>query len=634
MLSRVLGRILICGCLFAATSVDGQRAGGLLKAVGSPVNPKVPIFWNRYYDTEALETLSRKIVRAYPHLAKWQAIGKSHQGRRIWCLTITDFGKGSPIRKPATYIQGNIHGNEIQGGEFALYTAWYLTESFADTKYIRDLLADKVFYIVPTINPDSRDYFIHKPTNDQSPRGYYTANGPGFNDLDRDGSITQMRIKNPKGVWRIDPKNPLGMIRLDQQEIIRVNGVETAKAPDAGNYDLLPEGAVGELKGTGLDDEKDDPNRNWGFGWEDGRNTTPWLPFTFPETKAVRDFFLAHPNIAVAESFHNNGGDLVPATAKRERGKKEDTDDSDEDIRIYNELAKHGEEVLPAYKYVELFKNEGIPSREVDWMFAKRGAYSFISELMSGMFHDPKTHERNETYYTFNDDLLFGDAIVPWHEVISPIFGRVEVGGAKKTYGRLDPGFLLEEDAHRNMAFSLYLSYETPKLLVKDITVKDVGNGLQEVTTIIANTRLLPTHSGPDLSHNIARPDYITLKTTAKVISATQIDSVNGPDIKVIKEQKDNPQRFEIDNIPGHSSIIVRWTVQGIGPYTVTLYSVKGGAVSASTKGGNRFPPRRAGLAVFGNKGNETQTSYCYTPSGYDLSVRGRLLDRDYSARS
>jgi hypothetical protein len=284
MLSKVLGRILICGCLSAAASVNGQRAGGLLKAVGSPVNPKVPIFWNRYYDTEALETLSRKIVKAYPRLAKLQTIGRSHQGRSIWCLTITDFAKGTPHRKPATYIQGNIHGNEIQGGEFALYTAWYLTESFADTKNIRDLLADKVFYIVPTINPDSRDYFIHKPTNDQSPRGYLTPDEPGFVDLDGDGSITQMRIKNPNGIWRIDSKNPLKMVRLDPKEIIVANGVETAKVPDAGNYDVLPEGGISEIKGSGLDDGKDDPNRNWGFGWDDGRNTTPWKPFTFPET--------------------------------------------------------------------------------------------------------------------------------------------------------------------------------------------------------------------------------------------------------------------------------------------------------------------------------------------------------------
>lgn len=557
----------------------------MLKAVGSPVSPKVPIFWNRYYDTKALETLSRQIAKAYPKLAKVQTIGKSQQGRNIWCLTITDFTKGYPGRKPGMYIQGNIHGNEIQGGEFALYTAWYLTESFADTKQIQDLLADKVFYIVPTINPDSRDYFIHKPTNDQSPRGYLTPNEPGFVDLDGDGSITQMRIKDPNGVWRIDPKNPLRMIKLDQKETIKANGIEIAKVPDAGNYDVLPEGAIGEIRGSGLDHGKDDPNRNWGFGWDDGKNTTPWEPFTFPETRAVRDFFLTHPNINVAVSFHNYGGYIVPASAKRERGKKENTDDSEEDISVYNALGKHGEKVLREYSYVELFENEGIPSREIDWMFAKRGAYSFVIELMSDMFNDRKTHTRDETYYTFNDHLLFGDAIVPWHEVTSPTFGRVEVGGAKKTYVRLTPGFLLEEEAHRNMAFSLYLCYQTPKLLVRNIAVKDLGNGYQEVTAVIANTRLLPTHSGPDLRHTIVRPDYITLKTAAKVITVMQIASASGPDIKVIKEKKDSPQRFEIDNIPGRTSIVLRWTVQGGGTHTVIVDSVKGGVVFTSTNG-------------------------------------------------
>src|SRR5215510_12619153 len=131
-------------------SLLAQTPAQLFKASGSPVNPKVAMNWNRYNDHAGITEICKKIAAAYPDLAKLESIGKSYKGRDLWCLTITDFKKGNPDKKPAMYIDGNIHSNEVQGSEFAMYTAWYLTESFKDTKFIQELLADKTFYIVPT----------------------------------------------------------------------------------------------------------------------------------------------------------------------------------------------------------------------------------------------------------------------------------------------------------------------------------------------------------------------------------------------------------------------------------------------------------------------------------------------------
>ena len=136
--------------LFAAAKA--QTPAQLFKASGSPVNPKVQVSWNRYNDHAGITEICKKIAAAYPDLAKLESIGKSFKGRDLWCLTITDFKKGSPDKKPGMYIDGNIHSNEVQGAEFSLYTAWYLTESFKDTKFIQELLADKVFYIVPCLS--------------------------------------------------------------------------------------------------------------------------------------------------------------------------------------------------------------------------------------------------------------------------------------------------------------------------------------------------------------------------------------------------------------------------------------------------------------------------------------------------
>lgn len=166
--------------LLLSASLMAQEANQVFKAAGTPVNPKVQASWNRYYDHAGITALCKKIAAAYPDLAKLTSLGKSYAGRELWCLTITDFKKGNELQKPGMYIDGNIHSNEIQGAEFALYTAWYLTESFGDTKFIQELLADKVFYIVPSINPDGRDSYMHQPNTSSSPRS-------GIKPVDNDG---------------------------------------------------------------------------------------------------------------------------------------------------------------------------------------------------------------------------------------------------------------------------------------------------------------------------------------------------------------------------------------------------------------------------------------------------------------
>ena len=58
------------------------------------------------------------------------------------------------------YIEANVHGNEIQGAEVSLYTIWYLMEHYDRMPQIKQLVDERVFYIVPTVNPDGREHFL------------------------------------------------------------------------------------------------------------------------------------------------------------------------------------------------------------------------------------------------------------------------------------------------------------------------------------------------------------------------------------------------------------------------------------------------------------------------------------------
>ena len=55
-------------------------------------------------------------------------------------------------------------------------------------------------------------------------------------------------------------------------------------------------------------------------------------------------------------------------------------------------------------------------------------------------------------------------------------------------------------------------------------------------------------------------------------------------DNNVTREQKKNPGRLEIQNIPGYQHVDVRWIVKGGSKYTVRAESIKGGRASSKSE--------------------------------------------------
>lgn len=572
--------LLTCVLAVTGISVQAQQPNQVFKGAGSPVNPKVPMSWNRYNDHAGITDICKKIAAAHPDLCKLESIGKSYQGRDLWCLTISDFKNGGDVsRKPAMYIDGNIHSNEVQGSEFALYTAWYLTESFGDTKYIQELLADKTFYIVPTINPDARDNFFHEANNASSPRSGLipvdndrdgAVDEDGYDDLDKDGNIVMMRRKNPNGRWKQDNKDPRKMVQVGAEE--------------KGDYELLGLEGI-DNDGDGLVNEDGytfeyDPNRDWGWGWQPNyiQGGAYKYPFSLPENRAVMEFVMKHPNIAAAQSYHNSGGMIL-----RGPGGQEDIGTYNAtDVRIYDVLGKKGEELLPGYRYLVVYKDlYSAYGGELDWFYGGRGVYTFSNELWTSylMFNKGNDDDDNsgvDPSYQFDRYLLFKDAFVEWHEYNHPQYGKIEIGGFKKNFGRMHPGFLMESDAHRNMSFSIFHCYQTPKLSIDSIAEKDLGDGLKEITAVISNERIIPTHASQDLKFKIERPDYITI-TGPKVLAGMVVEN---RDLNITTEQKTNPGTIEVANIPGQGTVTVRWIVLGSGKYTINVDSRKGGLLS------------------------------------------------------
>jgi len=568
---------ILCFIIAMTMGSVSEAQEKFFRAIGTPHEPKVEASWNRYNTYDGVVDIMKKIAKAYPKLARLESIGKSYEDRSIYMLTISDFNTGNPDEKPAMYIDGNIHSNEIQGAEFSLYTAWYLTEMFNDLEFINQLLKDKTFYIVPTINPDARDNYMKEPNTPHSPRsgmlvldndGDGEAGEDGFDDLNGDNHITYMIRKSPTGRFIKDPQDERRLIRVaaEEQGVYEMLGFE--------GIDKDGDGEVNE-DGIGYYD----PNRDWGWKWQPDyvQRGAYKYPFSLPENRAVADFVMKHPNIAGAQSYHNYGGMIL-----RGPGAEEDVDTyNKEDVRIYDAIAKKGEEMIPGYRYLTVYKDlYSVFGGELDWFYGGRGIYTYTNELMVSYlyFHKNEGRANQEEELKVDKYLTFGDAFVDWKEYSHPQYGSIEVGGFKKNFGRAHPGFLLEQDAHRNMAFTIYHAYQTPKLSITDVEEKNLGNGLKEVTATLYNERLMPTHSGQDLKFKIERPDLVSI-TNANVVAGMIVED---DDFNKVKEQVHSPETIKVPNIPGMETVKVRWIISGGRNYKINVDSAKGGKASWS----------------------------------------------------
>jgi hypothetical protein len=151
-------------------------------------------------------------------------LGKSYGDREMWLLTITNSKTGDDRSKPAFWIDGAIHANEIQGTQVTLYTAWYLLEMYGRHDAVTRLVDERTFYMVPMMSPDSRDAHMYEPNTTSSPRSGQRpvdddrdglVDEDGYDDLDGNGQHhpdapprSQRPLEDPSGLSQSDDRVP------------------------------------------------------------------------------------------------------------------------------------------------------------------------------------------------------------------------------------------------------------------------------------------------------------------------------------------------------------------------------------------------------------------------------------------
>ncbi len=251
-----------------------------------------------YRNFETIEKQIQAFSQKHPDRVKVQVIGKSTGGDAIYFVQIAGAGKINPNKRPALFVGANIAGYHHAGSEAAMQ----LIETLATSKEkkVEDLLANRTIYIAPVLNPDAHNALFATPRQlragvdgklDRDLDGLIAEDGA--DDLDGNGIITQMRIKDPSGDMMIDPKDPRRMIKADISKGERGTHRVLIEGKDDDKDGIYNEDGVGGIH----------PDRNFpaGFPVAD-TNAGPW-PGVISETKSIMDAVLAHKNIALAVVF-------------------------------------------------------------------------------------------------------------------------------------------------------------------------------------------------------------------------------------------------------------------------------------------------------------------------------------------
>ena len=457
--------------------------------------------FDRFYSYAELTETLEAWATAFPSLFAYESIGTSYEGRDIWLCTVTNTETGPATEKPAVIVHAQIHAMEFTGTTAALSLIDHLLH--ADDPRVRRALDTRTFYVVPRVNPDGAEAGLAdgrfrrssvRPYPREEPR-----DGLHREDVDRDGRVLFMRMRDPNGSWTPHPEDPRLLI---------------ARAPDDVEgefYRVLPEGMILNWDGVTIPVapplEGLDLNRNWPAEWAPEAEQAGAGPFptSEPEVRALVEAIVERKNITSYIGYHTfSGVHLRPWSGHA------DDDFSVPDLRAFKLM---GEEAtrLTGYPAISIFHDFKyhpkmvIRGGDVDWVYDHLGAYAWVTEFWSpqraaGL--DPHHFIDWIREHSPDDDLALirladelGEGYVGWYPFEHPQLGEVEIGGWDIVRFWFNPPLSrLEEEVRPHADFAIFLSLASPRLEIRSFESTPVGDGAFRLRLVLENAGWLPTN--------------------------------------------------------------------------------------------------------------------------------------------
>ncbi|TMD61594.1 MAG: carboxypeptidase [Chloroflexi bacterium] len=506
-----------------------------------------------YYTYDVLTRLLRDLVESHPQLAQLDSIGKSLEGRDLWLITLTNQATGPAIEKPAYWIDANTHAGEVTGSTVALYTIWSYLTNYGVDETITRVLDRSAFYILPRLSVDGAERYLTTPYFLRSSTRQYPyeeeQDGLYEEDIDGNGLILDMRIKDPNGAWKCSEKDARIMRR---REIDEEGGVY---------YHLVTEGLIRNYDGFTIPiaprREGLDINRNYPFEWAP-QGTEPGsgpYPFSEPETRAEAEFWRTHTNISGILTYHTTSGVLL-----RPYGTQSDEQMPTEDLDIYKLIGEKGTEIT-GYPSVSTYHGFRYHPKKVmhgamdDYCYDHHGWFGFTAELWdmpttAGIgprdfiaWFQWHPEEDDLKLMKWNDEVMEGAAFIDWKPFEHPQLGPVEIGGWNiKLYEQNTPLKYLPEMCEKQSRFTLAHASLGPYISISRLVVTKQGNEIYHIVALVENNGFLPTYTSQR-----AREQKDVLPIIAELELSEGIGVISGE------------RRQELGQLEGRSNKIWSW---------------------------------------------------------------------------
>jgi hypothetical protein len=468
-------------------------------------------FRHQYLSHDALTRQLRDWAQAYPQLAHLQSIGESPEGRDIWVLTI---GAEPERRRPAVWVDGNMHGSELAGSSVALAVAeaalalhlnpTALPGGWPDhlCRFLREVL----FHVCPRISPDGAEQVLRQGGFVRSaPRRSADApDSPHWyaQDLDGDGRCRYLRRPDEAGDFVESPDHPGLML--------------PRRVEDPPPYwRLYPEGLIEHWDGVTIPEphwlhDTPDFNRNFPWSWqpEPEQLGAGDYPGCEPETRAVIDFAIAHPNLYAWLNLHTFGGVFIRPLIDAPDSRMDQGD-----LAIYRQLAAWGQSLVgyPTVSGFEEFTYEPdtpLHGDLAEFAYHQRGCVAVVCELWD-LFHrlsQPRPRRFIDYYTSFDREemerLAKWDAINnlqrlfrPWQPFHHPQLGEMEIGGLDPCIGIWNPPpEVLPAICDGLVAYWLQVAALVPRLVIEAVRCTPLGDGYHELEVTVANHGYLPSY--------------------------------------------------------------------------------------------------------------------------------------------
>lgn len=482
------------------------------------------IDYGKYYTYDELSGVLKELAAQHPGMMRLSSLAKTEEGREIYLVEISsDIASPETGKKAGYYMQASLHSSEPAGGTVALH----LIETLLTEK--PDILKDVVFYIVPRVNPDGIETnlcFNGHTRSKNSPDPRKRENVIRVKDMDGDGLILQMRVKNPLGNYKE-----------------AAPGVMVARKPgetEGEFYDLYAEGEIENYSGSEMryTHRPYDFNRSYPANWEPLFNSTEY-PLRSIENRAVAEFLVTHPNIFAGIDYHNGQNGILRSPMC------DDSKIDREDLKLIVKIGEIASETI-GFPLIQEYRYGKYPhvlhGNSNDFAYSVLGISHYVVELGNG-FNDAGlptleylSYENRDFYYKNIKEYSEKEGYEVFYDFKPfnhPQLGEVEIGGLREGSGYYQNPKVLKNITPKTTEFMLKHAAMGPQLEIGGCECLSLGGNIYRIRAQVKNIGIMGTKVMRGVaSYQAEYPVHIYLeeREDVEILSRPNIYEVPGLD--------------------------------------------------------------------------------------------------------